>query len=180
MIVWRLFSLSVIVLFFCDLHGMDAKKQLEPVDEFSQTELHKFSRDPNGYKLIQATLLAGYDPDQKDIFGNTPLDEACDAGVLLNVICLLNFGANFNDLEVRNIKNGAIRDFFLQLRGHITRGSNLNDALIQSAKSVFDIKFVSSGAEFHGNVYDVNEENDEDEHGLFLLVGKALIVRSSL
>ena len=116
MVIWRLFPLSVMLL--CT-GGLDAKISLDPIDELCRTRLHHLARFSGGYAPMKKLLCDDYDPNQADILGNTPLSEACDAGQLLNVICLVEHGAAYADLDLSQVKNKRIKEFLTIIRATI-------------------------------------------------------------
>lgn len=67
----------------------------EPIDEYFNTDLHRRAREAKGASHIRKIVLVHrYEVDPTNWVGNTPLTEACEAGILDNVVCLLKLGAN--------------------------------------------------------------------------------------
>lgn len=136
MVTWRLFSLGA--MFF--LVGLlDAKIRLDPEGDFCQTKLHRYARSLNGFKAMRDLLVADYDPDQEDTLGNTALMEACDAGILINVICLVEHGADYKRIDLGKIKNKRIADFFLLLIKSIEQQHAFYDAVAIATERVISI-----------------------------------------
>lgn len=155
MIAWRLFSLTLIIFFSDILNAIIIKKKLEPVDEYCQTELHKLARRPNAHIAIAALLADDSDPNQKDLLGNTPLDEACSAGILFNVIYLVFYGASFDDSLIESIRYESIRTFLLELKDESSKNVPFEEALLKALEKVVKIDF--------------EEILSGDGHGLFLV-----------
>lgn len=137
MVTWRLFSLGA--MFF--LVGLlDAKTRLNPEDEYCQTKLHQYARSQSCFGSMRALLVADCEPDQEDIFGNTALTEACDAGILINVICLVEYGADYKRIDLDKIKNKRIADFFLLLIEAIEQQHAFYDAVAIATEQVISIE----------------------------------------
>ena len=91
-----------------EAHGITPLRQHEPIDEYFNTDLHRRAREVRGASHIRTIILVHkYEVDPVNLMGNTPLAEACDAGILDNVVWLLHLGANID-------KRGPITSPLLQ------------------------------------------------------------------